>query len=740
MPHFFAHSGRDAKGFSDYQELAVHLRAVADGARGRACSVRLAGLPELAWAAGWLHDLGKYRKGFQLMIRSCPVARGETYHKEAGAALAWAEKNYPLAFVIQGHHGGLRDGSELRQLGKPETCPSGLPVVDEVRPIAEPENDALRAPLPPQPNFDNNKFRFDLFTRVLFGCLVDADWADTSAYERSLGNLAPEPAPPPLEPEVRLRHVLDFIATKTSNTPIGRVRSDILNACLAQADDAPAVFSLTVPTGGGKTLASLAFALKHAAKNGLRRVIYVAPYMTILEQNADVIRAALSVGPHAADVFTHYSLAEPPGGGDEETGPGSPARRAENWDAPVVVTTNVQFFESLFSNQPGRCRKLPNIARSVVILDECQSLPPGLVAPTCGMLRQLVADLGCSVVLCTATQPAFDHDSLKDDERLVAAEIVPESMRQSDANDLFVRLKRVHVTWPERDAAPLSWRDVAGRMKAEPAALCVVNTKKAARAVYDELTQRGLPGVFHLSTGMCPQHRREKLAAINALLKLRAPCYVVSTQLIEAGVDVDFPTVLRELAPLEAVIQAAGRCNREGKLTLGNVIVFRSEEGRLPLDPWYSEGRSVVERFIEAKGDGPQIDDPAAIRDYFSRLYYSRGPSGLDGRSIQLMRQKFQFRSIAEEYRLIDNAGQPVVVAKWESHQAEIDALLAELSVRPRKAIFRALAKFQVNLLPSQQLRAAHLIHEGPAGVTIWDGKYDENAGIVEEMADEFII
>jgi CRISPR-associated endonuclease/helicase Cas3 len=404
----------------------------------------------------------------------------------------------------------------------------------------------------------------------------------------------------------------------------------------------------------------------------------------------------------------------------------------------VIVTTNVQFFESLFSNKPGRCRKVHNIARSVVILDECQTLPPGLAAPTFGMLKQLVAPaaqggLGCSVVLCTATQPAFNHPLLKDDERLEAREIIPSGV------DLFRSLKRVHVTWPKKSELPLTWAEVASRMRGESAALCVVNTKRAARAVYDELKAVGLPGVFHLSTGMCPQHRREKLAQIRSLLDLKTPCYVVSTQLIEAGVDVDFPFVMREMGPLESVIQAAGRCNREGKLpgSGGRVIVFWSADGKMPPDPWYNAGRDTLRAIIAASDQGPQIDDPAAICDYFGRLYHT---GSLDTDGVQELRKKFRFQAVAETYKLIADAGQPVVVATWTSGRAEIDALLSEFRARPWKSTYRKLARFQVNLLPSQRLKVQHLMHEGPSGVLVWDGRYDEDVGIVEEMADEFII
>jgi CRISPR-associated endonuclease/helicase Cas3 len=651
MDRFFAHSGTaSGPGYEDWQDLREHLRAVGNLAQQFAADAVPAdkALIDAALAAGLLHDLGKYRPEFQQYIKGL-LSKGDprTFHKQAGAAHGFFRLNHqPIALAVLRHHGGIPDGSTIKADLRQE---AGEPTARAVWSSAIHDCPELDALAPGQPKF-RHQLHADLFTRVLFSCLVDADWTDTGEHERKRKRLPEEPTPPNLDPELRLAKVLAHIAVRAEQCHephIKRIRADILTACLVKAEFPPGLFSLTVPTGGGKTLAGLAFALKHGARHGLRRVIYVAPYMAILEQNVAVFRDALDVGPNELDVFEHYSLAEPPGDDDaDEPSREAAARRAENWDAPVVVTTNVQFFESLFSNKPGRCRKLHNIARSVIILDECQTLPPGLVAPTCGMLRQLASDLGSTVVLCTATQPAFNHPTLRDDERLDTCEIIPADL------DLFGQLKRVQLTWPKPGDAGLTWANVAERMQREQSALCVVNTKKAARAVYEELKNRSTPGLFHLSTAMCPAHRREKFATIRRLLALGSPCYVVSTQLIEAGVDVDFPFLMRELAPLESVIQAAGRCNREGRIKGGGgrVVVFRSAEGKMPQDEWYTKGRALLESDFLNDGYEPRIDSVKDIDSYFRKLYRS---GRLDKHAIQAKRVEEKYSTVAGDYRLI---------------------------------------------------------------------------------------
>jgi CRISPR-associated endonuclease/helicase Cas3 len=727
LTSFFAHSGRNADK-SDWQPLREHLAAVANLAKQRALAVSPSNeaLATAAYAAGLLHDLGKYRDGFQRHIRDEPVARIDTYHKQCGAAKAFKLRHGPVAFAIAGHHGGLTNLEECKQHVSGN---AGFATLEALWPIAIEDCKPLGSLTLPE--FGGDALHADLVTRVIFSCLVDADWTDTGEHQRRVAGEVESPVVPVLQAAAWLERVLKHIGICASNScePMKSIRAEILQACLAAAELPPGLFSLTVPTGGGKTLSGLAFALKHAALQNLRRVIYVAPYLSILDQNARTIRQALGFGPDRQELFEHHSLAEPGFGEENETARDAVIRRAENWQSPIIVTTSVQFFESLFANAPGRCRKLHNIAGSVVLLDECQTLPPDLVAPTCSMLNQFSANLGCSLVLCTATQPAFDHPDL--DERLTGVrEIIPESLQLSK------RLKRVELAWPKRNERPLEWPDIATQMRQEKQCLCIVNTRRAARELFLQLKQNG-GDVFHLSTSMCPAHRLAILDQARARLQAGARCYLVSTQLIEAGVDIDFPKVFRELAPLEAVIQAAGRCNREGKLAKGEVVVFKSAEGKLPPDRWYRAGRAVlVDNFLTA-GRAPAIDDPATINEYFERLYRT---GGLDALGIQPARKRLEFATVSQLYRLIDNDGIPAVVATWDDHAANVDALLHAVKTAPLRTNFRHLAAYQINLRYYELDKAGGAVTEESPGLWVWRGGYDNDVGVTPEQGDRLLL
>lgn len=762
---YFAHSGRDeTPARSDWQPLASHLVRVAELSGKFAGPLKVAGrtLDLAAYAAGLLHDLGKYRPGFQRMIRDQAVPKESTYHKQAGAAYAFSlsEKHRAIACAIAGHHGGLPSNQELT-----EAVESGRPVVEAIREAAFSDCPNLSGLVIP---FDaaQTLIQCDLETRLVFSCLVDADWTDTAEHDRNVRGWDDDPEPPRLDDvlvKTWLEKVLDSIrvrAVACRSPEVAHARADVLTACRTAArQEAPGLFTLTVPTGGGKTLSVLAFALEHAAEFGLRRIIYVAPFLSILDQNARTIRDALGVTRDGVEVFEHHSLgdlgdlsgsADAEGDDQDEARRAAAARRSENWDAPVIITTNVQFFESLFSNRPGRCRKLHNIARSVIILDESQAIPPEFVAPTCAMLDDLIKNLDCTIVLATATQPAFDHPALRAKNCALtgARPIVRPEL------GLFSRLRRVRVEWPE-PGVTLGWDDVARRMvegigsePAATAALCVVNTIRAAGELFEELSKTRRDGVFYLSTRMCPAHRLEVLDKVKARLapKDRRPCYLVSTQLIEAGVDVDFPLVLRELGPLDAIIQACGRCNREGTLNDpdgtpgGLVIVFKSraaaESGRYyPQDNWYKQGRDIlVSHFLDADRT-PRIDDPADITEFYGRLF---NKGSLDGKEIQALRARLDFPAVAERYRLIDDAGRPVVVL-WEKHAAKIQSRLDAVRVQPTRRNFRRLAPFQVNLRCSAA-ELAHLTSEVAPGVHVWQGGYTKATGLTGELPESSFV
>lgn len=763
MRPFYGHSGTNSD-YSDWQLLAEHLRRVAELARTKMVDASPLGeTGDSAHRAGMLHDVGKYRPEFQEMIRGLRPKSAATRHKQAGAAWAFDAKLFDVAFAIAGHHGGIPDGAELKEV---VCAPGGRDVANRVRDIAVEELPQLATPVPP--TVVQDPFEFDVRVRLLFSCLVDADWTDTGQHERQSTGW------PALTEATRLtrdladallQRVLGYIETRamacraaeqaahpeaapiSTERHVPTIRAQILKSARQSAVLPPGLFSMTVPTGGGKTLASLAFALEHACEHDLRRVIYVAPYLSILEQNAREMRRALGAERNSRNadwVFEHHSLAEPPGSKDaDEAESAAIARQAQAWDAPFVVTTNVQFFESLFSNQPGQCRKLHNISRSVVILDECQTLPPGLIEPTCSMLQGLAQYAGASIVLCTATQPAWskrnDWPKGLDNVR----EIVPSELK------LFDRLRRVQVDWPKMGEAPLDWPVVADVMANEQAALCIVNTKLAARILFDELRQRTDASAFHLSTSMCPAHRLQTLDEVCRRLQQGERCHLVSTQLIEAGVDVDFPLVLRELAPVEAIVQSAGRCNREGRWWNsdgspgGRVMVFRSRENKLPHgDGWYPRGRDILETRFLNNGVEPDIGNPEHMRDYFLGLY---AVGKLDEREIEDLRRGVRFAAIHHgdkdrpelgRYRLIEDDTMSIVIASWKSRAVEIQGFLDQLVRSPTPRLFRELGRFQLNIRQYEKLRYGQHLCQESANIWTWRGKYDERVGLLLEQDD----
>jgi CRISPR-associated endonuclease/helicase Cas3 len=662
------HSTEDEKK-SDWQPLSDHL--VATSGRSGYFAARF-GAESWGRVCGILHDLGKYSDGFQLRLEGGP----RVDHSTAGAR--GAEKCYGpglgklVAYVIAGDHSGLPDGgtpacSDRRTLAS-RLRKGAMPTISGYEEILP----ALPSTIPPppiNPQGGLHGFSASFFIRMLYSCLVDADFLDTESWlDRARAELRGR------FPEIQsLLTRLDFHldSLRPEDTPVNRHRADILAACRRAADLPPGLFSLTVPTGGGKTLSSLAFALRHAARYGLDRVIYVIPYTSIIEQNAAVFREALGEMGEKSVLEHHCNFDFSTRDEADEGEHGIEALRlrlaSENWDSPIVVTTSVQFLESQFASRSSRCRKLHNIARSVVILDEEQMLPASLLQPCIAAIKELSRNYGTSVLLCTATQPALRKARWLPCgfEDVEVREIVP------DPGALYEMFRRVDVVW----AGSLSDGEVAARLRSGNQVLCIVNTRAHARKLY-ELLGPG-DGHIHLSALMCPAHRTRKLNDIRRRLKNGEVCRVVSTQLVEAGVDVDFPVVLRSAAGIDSIAQAAGRCNREGKMTgRGNVTVFSPECGLPP-----GHFRRAAEVGEMTAQDHPDLLSPDTVRDFFSTLYSFEGREGLDRKGILSRLEEnsrsldFPFREVAKDFQVIENVMDSLIVPYNEEAQERIKEL-----------------------------------------------------------------
>ncbi len=650
----------------------------------------------LAEIAGCWHDIGKYSEKFQQRLNDEAL---RVDHSTAGARHAqttFCEKKNGdyyigrlLAYAIAGHHSGLPDGiSEetaclenrlVKKIEPIQDCPADI--------LKRPDltSDSLRRFLCNRRDKTHCAFGLSFLIRMIFSCLVDSDRLDAEAFDDKNKSETRKAYPALSQCAAHFFQKLNAFVETAEPTEVNRVRKSVLEQCLAAAEREPGLFSLTVPTGGGKTLSSLAFALKHALHNGnnLSRVIYVIPYTSIIEQNAQVFKKYL---PEHAVIEHHCNFVSKEKSEDETSIFETLA--TDNWDAPVIVTTSVQFFESLFSNSPSQCRKLHNIARSVVILDEAQNLPRDLLLPVIEAIRELSGRYGTSVVLCTATQPAITvNDEFKD-----GLENVREIIRDPVA--LAAKLKRTEIL--STGDKTLEVEEVAQMVLERERVLCIVNTRTRARDLFKACNRS--ENIFHLSAAMCPVHRNKKLDQIRTILSATdgSPCRVVSTQLVEAGVDLDFPCVLREIAGLDSIHQAAGRCNREGRLTKGEVLVFEFTDG----PPKLFRRQAQLTRAIEREFNG-NIMELATIREYFKKLFWTEGREALDKHKILEQigegseSANFPFKKISEEFRLIPDKTRPVVIQYDNDAKEIIRQLKAGVM---SKTIFRKAQQYSVSI------------------------------------------
>lgn len=653
---FYAHSTED-ESLRDWHRLRDHLRGTAK--RAATYGHRI-GIGRACWLAGLLHDLGKYSEAFQ---RRLVGMRERVDHATAGAVEVLRLDASPqdgivtklIAFAIAGHHTGLPDrygdGGSLEDRLNKRLEPLAPTWRDEVQPVA----DGL------WPSFrwskQNAAFQLGFLGRMIFSCLVDADFRDTEDFYCAVEGRAKDRAWPPLSDVIDdlladFDYAMDQLRQKSQDVPINVLRHEVLGHVRGKAGEAQGFFTLTVPTGGGKTLTSLGFALDHAKAHGLERIIYAIPFTSVIDQTASVFKNVLGSGL----ILEHHSAI------DEERNEMREQRdklrlAMEDWAAPIVVTTNVQLFESLFANRPSRCRKLHNIARSVIVLDEAQTIPLHLLRPAMEALRELVLNYGVTVVLCTATQPALDAQDLKDGLPLAGRELAPDPAKLARA------LKRTDI----RIAGEMTDQDLVEELRNHSQGLIIVNSRKHALDLYRQARDAGLEGVLHLTTRQYAAHRREILNIVRQRLRDKQPCRLIATSLVEAGVDLDFPRVWRAEAGLDQIAQAAGRCNREGLRPLGDsvVIIFKAPDHPPPV-----EIRQLAADFGRIVSRHDDLFAPAAMQDYFGEVYWRKGAEGLDRAMIMAAFRldgsevELGYRSVAESFRMIESGLAPVIVAR----------------------------------------------------------------------------
>ena len=721
---FIAHIKRSSDTWT-LQSLEDHLRETAVLSDAFAQEF---GSGDWAKNAGLLHDLGKFLPEWQTYIqrvsgydKNSEIGNNhcKVKHSTAGAVLNYEQlKQMPqiariLSYVIAGHHAGLPDwypdraGGDLQNrifdMTTGNLILTDLKALQKINSATPFLNIPFANSAPPgyRKGLNHDPEHNHLWIRMLFSCLVDADFLDTETF---------------MEPErannrrdymelSELKQILDVFLIKKSeeapDTVVNRNRKKVLAMCRKKATLLPGFFSLTVPTGGGKTLSSMAFALEHALQNGKRRIVMTIPYTSIIEQTAKVYKYGTDddnliqeiEGSRKGlfgekNVIEHHSNLDP----DEETFQNRLA--TENWDAPIVVTTNVQLFESLFASRTSSCRKLHNLVNSVIILDEAQMLPPEFLKPILSVLKGLVEHYGVTVVLCTATQPSFNGTIGSEGNQIQGLTNCREII--DDPSSLNTDFNRVEVSFPKEELRPSGWEEIADRLLAYDQVLCIVNTRKDCRDLYSLMPE----GTIHLSALMCGEERSEIISDIKERLRHDRPLRVISTQLVEAGVDIDFPVVFRALAGMDSIAQAAGRCNREGKLTRkGEVVVFLPPKAAPPglLRKGEDTSRALLAQGRES-GLTPELFDT-----YFRAFYGSVNNFDKAHFVEKLLSEaddfKFQFRTFAEDFHLIDNASQKGIVVWFQGKTVNSLDLISQLRRDgPNRGLMRKMQRFTVNI------------------------------------------
>lgn len=653
---YFAKSKRED---GTQESMLKHLKGVSEKAGEFGEQI---GSKKIAELCGKLHDFGKYSKSFK------GVLEGKCTHIDhaiCGAAFLYCllgnKKSlfcYRAAMeAINGHHDGLV-GYDYLEIFLKESLLSGDPVECNNRKTAalagqKQYQEATNAFLKDFPQFlseyqsiekvqkleeINGSIDEMLYTRMLFSCLVDAD------YTISSGKKPQEPLE--FEPKQCLKVLDEYREELKKNakgsSTVNALRDLLFERCGKAARLEEGLFTLTAPTGTGKTLALLNFALQHAEEFGKKRIILVLPFLALAEQSYEVYSNIIP------EILQDHSQSEL----DDRQ-----REFAERWESPFIITTSVKFFQALFAQKPTDCRKLHNIANSIILFDEAQSLPANLLAATLNAVNALCTQYHCTMVFSTATQPEFKFIQGVSWEPI---EIMP------DYPMMYEKLKRTQVEWRIKKQIPLE--AIAREMEEKENVCAIVNLRRHAVEVFKVLKSDSCnrEELFFLTTDLCPKHRSEVIRTIKERQKAGLPCKVVSTQCIEAGVDLDFCVLYRALAPLEAIIQAAGRCNRSGKFRVGKVVVFEPEvEGSLyPPDKWYQNAAIVVKEILSR--ENIEINDPECISNYYEILFREYAK---DKEALTKAIKDRDYEETAREYRLIENQGKKVIVPFNEEMQ-----------------------------------------------------------------------
>lgn len=699
---YFAHSFNKAGG--PWEPLKEHIRCVAERAGEYADSFDA---KQEAIIAGLWHDLGKYSEIFTKRLKG-EVCGLDHWSAGAMATLSiFKDKAVAAALAIQGHHIGLqegshpgiRSGSDILRLSNPATHPLGLTLTDPHFKNLLKHFEADGFVIPSLPAASNYDFAAPtgaamLDARMLFSTLVDADYIETEAHFEGKSDGTKTYRPEGLSMQaakafkIIMAHLGELEHGAQSSENVQRMRKHLLDACLLKADAPLGIFTLTAPTGAGKTLAMLAFAFKHAVANPkIRRIVMIVPFLSIIEQTAAVYKELLEphFGPHY--VLEHHSLADvrnekkdkAPDHDNEKDARRTAQLLSENWDAPLILTTSVQFFDSLFANRPGKCRKLHRLADSIILFDEVQTLPPRIAVPSLAALSRLTERYGCTIVFSTATQPAFDHlhDKVKQYSRMGWQ---PQTIMKESQCLFNNQARRVRIDWQIKESR--SWESIADELsrKENSRSLCIVNLKQHAQKLVEYLRVRlGENDLFHLSTNMCPTHRQNVLKEVRTRLisDNQQSCRLISTQCIEAGVDVDFPVAWRAFGPIDAIAQAAGRCNREGRLDgRGRMIVFlpEKEHDKKYLYPpgGYKEATETTQTLFKMKEneakekeipfeDAFDIYNPELFNQYYRLLYDLTGAADIDPDLDDALKRR-SFVNVAKHYHLIDQRSINILV------------------------------------------------------------------------------